>query len=169
MIEGSKAYAEAPRRRDNAAMPTITMPSCHSSAPLRLCVSHFLFTTVIGTCFIEIAGCGSSLQSVRGTVTLPDGKPAAGSQVVFDGPIGGKAISARGDVQADGSFELSTSRPGDGVPLGKYRVQVNPPPLVNAEATQRLPFNAKYTDFSTSGLEYEVKPGSNEFSIQLTK
>ena len=99
----------------------------------------------------------------------PDGKPAVNSQVVFDGPIGGKAISARGDVQPDGSFELSTAQPGDGVPPGKYRVQINPPPLVNAESAQRLPFNAKYTDFSTSQLEYEVKPGSNEFSIELTK
>jgi hypothetical protein len=119
---------------------------------------------------VEVVGCGSSMQPVRGKVTLPSGQPAANSQVVFDGPIGGKLISARGDVQADGSFELSTSQPGDGVPVGKYRVQVNPPPIVDAEAAQRLPFNAKYIDFSTSGLEFEVKPdGNNELTIQLTK
>jgi len=118
---------------------------------------------------VAVAGCGGGLQPVRGKVMLPDGKPAANSQVVFDGPIGGKTISARGDVQADGSFELSTLQPGDGVPLGKYRVQVNPPPVIDAEAAQRAPFHSKFSDFSTSGLEFEVKAGSNDFSIQLTK
>lgn len=131
----------------------------------QICLSEIAFCLVA----IAIAGCGGSLQPVRGKVTLPNGQPAANSQVVFDGPIGGKAISARGDVQADGSFELSTAQPGDGVPVGKYRVQVNPPPIVDAEAAQRLPFNAKFADFSTSGLEFEVKPGGNDFSIQLTK
>jgi hypothetical protein len=38
-----------------------------------------------------------------------------------------------------------------------------------AEAAQRLPFNSKYTDFSSSELEYEVKPGKNDFSIKLAK
>jgi hypothetical protein len=109
------------------------------------------------------------MQPVRGKVTLPDGKPAANSQVVFEGPIGGKVVSARGDVQADGSFELSTVHPGDGVAVGKYRVQVNPPPVVDAEAAQRAPFNPKFSDFSTSGLEFEVKAGGSDFPIQLTK
>jgi hypothetical protein len=118
---------------------------------------------------IGFVGCGSELQPVRGKLMLPDGKPAANSQVVFEGPIGGKTISARGDVHADGSFELSTAQPGDGVPLGKYRVQVNPPPVVDAEAAQRAPFHPKFSDFSTSGLEFEVKAGSNDFPIQLTK
>lgn len=118
---------------------------------------------------VGLAGCGGGLQPVRGKVTLADGRPAANSQVVFEGPAGGKAVSARGDVQADGSFELSTLQPGDGVPIGKYRVQVNPPPLVDAEARNAAPFNAKFSDFSTSGLEFEVKAGGNDFSIQLTK
>jgi len=116
-----------------------------------------------------VTGCGGAMQPVRGKVTLPDGKPAANSQVVFEGPIGGKVISARGDVQADGSFELSTVQPGDGAPVGKYRVQVNPPPVVDAEAAHRAPFNPKFSDFGTSGLEFEVKASGNDFAIQLSK
>src|SRR5262245_46454526 len=117
-----------------------------------------------------LAGCGSGMQPVRGKVTLPDGKPAAGSQVVFESDKEGKKISARGDVHDDGSFELSTFKPGDGVPPGKYKVQVNPPPMVNAEGPYISPFNAKYSNFGTSGLEFEVKSGArNEFPIQVTK
>ena len=119
---------------------------------------------------LVFSGCGPGLATVRGKVTLPDGKPAAGSQVVFESEQDGKKISARGDVQDDGSFELSTFKPGDGVPPGKYKVQVNPPPMVNAEGPYTSPFNAKFSSFQTSGLEFEVKPGArNEFPIQVTK
>src|SRR5262245_7759316 len=118
----------------------------------------------------SLAGCGPGLQPVRGKVTLPDGKPAAGSQVVFEGTEAGKQVSARGDVGADGSYEMSTFKPGDGVPAGKYKVQVNPPPMVNAEGPYVSPFNAKFSNLETSGLEFEVKRGSkNEFPIQVTK
>lgn len=117
-----------------------------------------------------VAGCGGSLAQVHGKVTLPDGKPAAGSQVVFEGGPDGQKVTARGDVGGDGSFELSTMKPGDGVPPGKYRAIVNPPPMVNAEGPYLVPFNAKFTSFQTSGLEFDVKAsGKNEFAIQVTK
>lgn len=119
---------------------------------------------------VTLSGCGAGLQPVRGKVTLPDGKPAAGSQVVFESDQEGKKISARGDVLDDGSYQLSTFKPGDGVPPGKYKVQVNPPPMVNAEGPYSAPFNAKYSSFQSSGLEFEVKSGAtNEFPIQVTK
>ena len=64
----------------------------------------------------------------------------------------------------------STFKPGDGVPPGKYKVQVNPPPMVYAEGPYTSPFNAKFSSFQTSGLEFEVKSGAaNEFPIQVTK
>src|SRR5437870_2625984 len=102
----------------------------------------------------SLAGCGPAMHPVQGQVTLADGKPAAGSQVVFEREDEGKPITARGDVQADGGYILSTNKPGDGVPAGKYRVQVNPPPMVNAEAPPPSPFNVKYSNFNTSGLEF---------------
>ncbi len=125
---------------------------------------------IAGLFAICLAGCGGGLQPVKGKVTLPDGKPAAGSQVVFESEQEGKKISARGDVGPDGSYELSTYKPGDGVPPGRYKVQVNPPAMVNAEGPYNSPFNAKYSSFQSSGLEFEVKRGAkNEFPIQVTK
>jgi hypothetical protein len=132
--------------------------------------SVLVWSLVIGHCCFAVTGCGPRLQPVRGKVSLADGKPAAGSQVVFEGEQEGAKISPRGDVQEDGSYSLSTFKPGDGVPPGKYRVRVNPPPMVNAEGPYISPFNAKYNDFQNSGLEFEVKAGQkNEFPIQLTK
>jgi len=131
---------------------------------------RFSQVVVIGCALSLVAGCGSGLAQVQGKVLLPDGKPAAGSQVVFEGGPDGHKVTARGDVGNDGSFQLSTVRPGDGVPPGTYRALVNPPPMVNAEGPFRVPFNAKFTSFQTSGLEYEVKSGlKNDLSIQVTK
>jgi hypothetical protein len=128
---------------------------------LRICLAAILLAT---------AGCGGNLQPVRGKVTLPDGSPAAGSLVVVESEIDGKTISARGDVQTDGTYELSTYQPGDGVPPGKYRVLVAPPPVANIDAPTRPPFHAKYSSFQTSGLEFEVKAHEkNEFPIHVTK
>ncbi len=57
------------------------------------------------------AGCayGPELDPVSGTVSLPDGNPATGCTVEFssDSPDT-KGMNARGVVQADGSFTLST-------------------------------------------------------------
>lgn len=119
---------------------------------------------------LTVAGCGPRLVPVHGKAMLANGRPAAGSQVVFEGEVEGKPVTARGDVREDGSFEMGTYAPGDGVPPGKYRVQVNPPPMASAEAAMVLPFSSKYLSFHTSGLEFEVKPGqSNEINVKLEK
>jgi len=126
--------------------------------------------TLLGLSLARLTGCGSKNIQVHGKVTLPDGKPAAGSQVVFQGGAEKRKFTARGDVGPDGTFTVGTEKPGDGVPPGKYNVIVNPPPMVNAEGLYVVPFNNKFTNFTTSGLEFEVKPGAtNDFEIKVTK
>lgn len=123
-----------------------------------------------GLMVLVLPGCGPRLETVRGKAVLANGQPATGSQVVFEGEFEGKPITARGDVREDGTFEMSTYAPGDGVPPGKYRVQVNPPPVVNADAPASIPFSSKYLNFQTSGLEFEVKSGqTNELSLRLER
>ena len=64
---------------------------------------------------------------------------------------------------------MSTQSPGDGVPVGTYKVSVAPPAAASAESVGPPPFNTKLTRVETSGLEFEVKPQKNEFPIQVTK
>ena len=71
-----------------------------------------------------VAGCGGDSVEripVRGRV-LHQGKPLEFCNIMFQ-PLGGGEI-ARGDIQADGSFTLSTNKDGDGVKLGQCRVRV---------------------------------------------
>jgi hypothetical protein len=119
---------------------------------------------------VSSAGCGRRMYPVHGTVTLEDGQPLTRGMVIFESQSDGAAIMARGEIKSDGSYQLSTERPGDGVPRGKYRVQINPMDLSEVPDEQKnLPFDIKYLRFKTSGLEYEVKPGPNEFPITLTR
>jgi hypothetical protein len=117
-----------------------------------------------------LTGCGGGTYPVRGTVTLDDGTPVTRGLVVFERVDGGQAVTARGDIQPDGSYQLSTYKPGDGVPAGRYKVLVNPLDLSDVPDEKKvLPFDYRYMRFETSGLEVEVKAGSNDCPLRLDR
>jgi hypothetical protein len=114
-------------------------------------------------------GCGGK-HPVRGQVTLDDGAPLTRGLIVFERMDGGPALTARGEIGPDGRYELSTDKPGDGVPCGKYKVLINPLDLSDVPDEQKqLPFDIKYTKFESSGLECEVKSGGADYPITLMR
>jgi hypothetical protein len=119
-----------------------------------------------------VVGCGVRLYPVRGQVTFPDGKPLTEGMVVFESTGQEKASTARGEIRPDGSYELGTHKPGDGALAGKYRVLVAPKSDPNAvdKPSKPPPIEPRYTQFATSGLEFEVTAaGPNEFPIRVTR
>ena len=119
---------------------------------------------------LAVAGCGGGLHPVRGTVTLDDGTPVTKGLVVFERVDGGPPVTARGDIKGDGSYELSTNKPGDGVPPGRYKVVLNSMDLSDVPDEQKeLPYDTKYLSPRTSDLEFEVKAGPNDIPIRLAK
>jgi hypothetical protein len=118
-----------------------------------------------------LAGCGPSMVPVRGKVAFADGTPLTEGMVVCESKDV-HAVAVRGQIQADGSFELSTHMPGDGVMPGKYRVLVAPKYDANAvdRPARQPPFDPRFADFATSGLELEVTAaGPNELPITLAR
>jgi hypothetical protein len=105
---------------------------------------------------------------VRGTVTFEDGTPVADGMVVFESKEG-TPLTARGQITPGGRFELATHAPGDGVPPGVYRALVAPKTDPNAvdKRPATPPFDLSFAEFDTSGLEFEVKSGRNEFAIRV--
>src|SRR5262245_22596355 len=129
-----------------------------------------LFRIVLLIPLAALAGCSSGKHPVRGTVTLDDGTPLTKGLVVFERVEGGPPISARGDIGPNGRYELSTDKPGDGVPVGKYKVLINPLDSSDVPDEQKkLPFDMKYMKFETSGLECEVKAGGTDYPIKLSR
>jgi hypothetical protein len=122
------------------------------------------------------SGCGSGLPEtapVRGVVTV-DGKPISGfknAAVAFT-PAAGRAAKSV-ILLKDGSFELSTYKPGDGARLGQHTVAVSATVEDRtAQSEDRYPgvrfvIPEKFANGDTSGLGYEVKPGGNVIQIQL--
>jgi hypothetical protein len=116
--------------------------------------------------------CGGGLNHVEGKV-LYKGEPAKGAIVVFHPKAEDNLTTRRpsGIVGEDGTFTLSTQRPGDGAAAGEYLVTVVWPeearpakPTFNTEPPPDPPDRLKghYADRAKSGLSAVVNPGNNQ-------
>ena len=120
---------------------------------------------------IVVTGCHRSSQEsqVSGVVTL-DGSPIGPGMIVF-APVGG-GTPATGSIERSGSYTLNTSREV-GLAAGKYKVAISIRELPeNVKRSDQIPpgkllIPERYEQSTTSGLEYEVKPGGNTIDITL--
>ena len=102
-----------------------------------------------------------------------DGKPLPPGGMIYFSPVDpSNHTGARAYLEEDGTFTLSTDAEGDGSLLGKFKVSIKPPPQGRGEDDPKANVNIidpKYYSFDKSGIEVEVKPGKNEFSITVEK
>lgn len=134
---------------------------------------------------VTLAGCGGydygPTGKVKGTLTM-QGKPlASGTAVSFMQME--KGFLAFGLTDAEGKFEVKSWNEG-AMPIGVYKVMIappagSPPPPQNYTAEElfenpelmdpvtKAEFPQKYRDTQTSGLEFEIKEGENNFPIDL--
>jgi hypothetical protein len=125
---------------------------------------------LIGAALSGLYGCGRSnpMGQVRGQVTFADGKmPEAGVRVVrlecaadTDAAV---RKGATGIVKDDGTFEVYTRRPGDGVHYGKYDVTIL---FCRSTTDQRPLIPAEYTMSATSPF-HVVVDGDEEFKFDV--
>jgi hypothetical protein len=133
-----------------------------------------LYPAVFILC-LSLPGCGhKEMHQVKGTIVFADGSdPAvlARGLVLFD-PVDLEVSksSARGEIQADGTFRMSTATTGDGVAPGKYRVMINPPRIVvDRDKTPPQVVNERFRSFETSGLEITVDQDKSDYVITVAK
>lgn len=135
--------------------------------------------SIFGLCctFAAIfSGCGSKPEfetaPATGQVTL-DGKPVVAGSVVFTPPQG---WPARGELDAEGRFSLSTYEPGDGAIVGPHEIvvisQTGPDPSEHFERAPSAPTKwlipERYGSRKSSGLAFQVEPGeANDISLEL--
>jgi hypothetical protein len=120
-----------------------------------------------------LAGCGGTkYQPVTGQLVFPDGSPVTeleGGQVVFEAQgEGGTPVSASGALDSKGRFTLGTESVSDGATAGMNKVAITPP-AATGDVPPPAVIHPKYERFETSGLQYEVKPGKNDFKIKVEK
>jgi hypothetical protein len=116
--------------------------------------------------FFGFSGCGSeTLFPVSGKVTYKDGKPVTAGLVIFE-PVGQK-ISARGEIQDDGSFQLGTHRDNDGALEGDYKVLIAPPPLPEEGRRRRSPIHPKYRNLESTPLRFTVTRDRDKNKVHI--
>lgn len=146
---------------------------------MRFC-REFLGRLLVATAFCVVAaGCGSKnppTATVSGKV-LYQGQPLQSGSVLFVPDAG---AAARGMIQSDGTFRLSTYKPDDGAIIGKHRAEVRCAAQASPAAAPgegvveefrvgKSLIPRKYTNYVTSGLTFEVGPAGNEYVIELKK
>jgi hypothetical protein len=128
----------------------------------------------VGVCLFIVAGCNDREPAypARGIVRFADGAPVGGGWVTCESTSGSRPITARGDLDSQGKFELTTYEPGDGAIAGTYRVAIG---VANRDdplqTTPDPPVASKYQSFETSGIEIVVTPSAdkNNFQIQIER
>ncbi len=79
---------------------------------------------------------------------------------------------ARADVRSDGTFDLRAGGSTKGVQPGKYGVCIVPPDTSSQREngiTVPSVVDARFLNTDTSGLQFEVKPGKNDFTVTVSK
>ena len=130
---------------------------------------------IVGLC-IAASGCGEKqfpVAPAEGKI-ICQGKPLECGSVIFQPRTG---PPARGKIQSDGTFVLSTYGNGDGAMIGTHRVRIacfenqRPgaiPDNPQAEPTLGRPLvPRRYTNIQTSGLQVEVKSSNEPFVLDL--
>ncbi len=139
--------------------------------------------TGLGLVF-SFGGCSNDpnmpkLAKAYGTVTYK-GKPLDGGHIVFT-PAAGKGgetgQNATGEINSDGTYEMTTFNTGDGAILGQHIVTVvvrekgeMPKPDASSQIKYELPKSltpSKYATADKSPLRCTVVEGGTKFDIEL--
>ena len=94
---------------------------------------------------------------VKGKVTFK-GKPLTQGEIIFEPDSVGR--EAHGPIASDGSFELTTFKPGDGGLPGTHRVAVT-----GTSKKDGVPL--KYKNTSSSKTEVEVAEGKTAYTVDF--
>jgi hypothetical protein len=144
----------------------------NSRIPILNTLACLVFVAVAPGCRVQEAAIGE----VAGVVRIK-GKPLSNVVVLFENSKSGVSLTATTD--GDGRFKLSSHK-AKGLPLGHYRVAIQPGALAQESMGQRMTFDgpAKQGQSpiarpdrspATTRLKAEVRPGLNEFAFDLQR
>jgi hypothetical protein len=114
-----------------------------------------------------LSGCDSK-QRLTGKVTFSDGEPLTVGTVVFSTPT----FMSRASLGQDGTFKVGTTKEGDGIPPGTYKVSIVDAMVPDPEdptGMSRMPIVAKeFTSEAATPLSVTI-PGTKTFDIVVER
>ena len=111
-------------------------------------------------CGIAGGGAPTTLIPVKGKVTYK-GQPVTRGRIKFEPDGFGRPAS--GQLKPDGTYELTTEKPGDGVIAGHHRVTV----AGTGIKSPRDALATKWANEAASGLTADVDAEHTEFTFDL--
>lgn len=115
-------------------------------------------------------GCSPEVKihPVAGKVLLSSGSPATRGVIEFRTfTEEGEIVNAFGEIQADGSFQLTTYEENDGALAGEHEAIVLDPASTDGGPVQRSLFPSRYRAYETSDLKITIEPGPNDVVVEL--
>jgi len=137
---------------------------------------------IVAGSLLVLSGCGSGgtpTQPIQGRVVYTDGSPVQGGMIEFE-LISSEAAdpelgrpNARGAIQQDGTFRLTTFEANDGALIGTHRVLVSVPrpdwqPADGGSPPQPA-VHPKYERYETSGIEVDIDENTKELTITVER
>jgi hypothetical protein len=129
--------------------------------------------TIFASALVLASGCSRVPEGnahATGQIKFKDGSNLTGvvGVVRFDPETlytGGSRGASVGSLKSDGSFRMMTSTPGDGVPIGEYRVVLV---VQNTDGTPADRVHFDYKHFETTPWRANVTvDGKNDFEFRL--
>ena len=149
-------------------MPKIVMPK----PPCQFL--RIALTLCGGSAVLFLAGCSNSgppLGKVSGKVTYADGSIPQGGVAVIRFEVARNSDAeirkaADSDIQADGSYAISTLKPGDGAFYGTYKVVFT---IFKSYRNETSLVAAKYTSAKTTPFECVIDSPSQVMDFTIDK
>jgi hypothetical protein len=124
------------------------------------------FGVLLALMSFGLCGCGSKKGSVSGKVTY-QGKLLSTGMVIFVDKDG--FVSPPAGIEVDGTYSANN------VPVGPVTVCVEVLPILGGDTggdpkqprPRYVPIPEKYKDAKQSDLKFDVKPGANDYDIEL--
>ncbi|MGB1929742.1 MAG: hypothetical protein ACPHO8_10555 [Mariniblastus sp.] len=126
----------------------------------------------------QVLGCGSNqvpTHAIEGIVEFEDGSPLKFGNIEFYSPE--HKLNARGKINRDGTFTVSTYSENDGAVAGKQQIAILQ--ISGNYLTEKLNdqinhdhghlIDQAHGDYRTSGLEFIVEPGLNRIQLTVRK
>jgi hypothetical protein len=115
-----------------------------------------------------LVGCGARKTSpVQGRVWFQDGgdvQTLVGHKITFESEA--DRMSSYGQIDPDGTFQITTFTTNDGALPGRHRVAIAPPSPQPDAASPKPVIPNKFNDPATSGITVEIKPGTNSVELE---
>jgi len=114
-------------------------------------------------------GCGNKVPLTGKVTFTDDGSPLTQGMVCFMAP----GFLARGQLNADGTYQVSSTGENDGLPPGKYKVYLVGAELVitdgNGNSTYTPLVDKRYDSAETTDIECEVDGSTRRFDFTVER